>query len=68
MSNQKSILWKAKATSLDTAHRQSSRVNEYLRSVMDEPSLPTRKAPWAAGFVTSEGTHIPLFVRLTRRQ
>lgn len=66
--NRKPISWKGKATSIVIAHRPPSHVNEYLRSGLDEPSLPTRKEPWAAGFVTSEGTHIPLFVRLARRQ
>ena len=54
---------KAKSSRLDIAHRPPPRVNEYLKADAGETLIPTREEPWAAGFVTSEGTHIPLFVR-----
>jgi hypothetical protein len=68
MVNRKAISWKAKGASLETAHRPLSRVNGYLQSDGDENVMVTRRELWAAGFVTSEGTHIRLFVRLRPRR
>ena len=58
MADQKVLARKANPSRLDIHGAPKARLND-----VDESSPGDERAePWTAGFVTSEGTHIPLFV------
>lgn len=58
MADQKALACKTKPAKVDVGAGPKAGLN----GVDESPLRGERAEPWAAGFVTSEGIHIPLFV------
>lgn len=56
------IDWKAEPSRVDVPPKPGLKVADQIA-----PPGGAREEPWADGFVTSNGTHIPLFLRLATR-
>ena len=70
MVSREALAWKTTASRMDIADTPSHLLNQCVNSDVVVESISRRgtsEEPWADGFITPEGTHIPLFVPLAPR-